>query len=208
MNLRQLRYVVATADHGTMTAAAEAMYVAQPALSRAVRELERELGLELFMRSGRGVVLTETGGHVVRYARDALRAVSAIETLAVAGPNGRGRELRIATTGAAGALDRLAMEFTRRAYGVPSGEEGQQAIRVRILPCENRGAITTAVREGMADLGVLDPPGPPDLVMHPFRQREVARIDAPPLKVTVGLVHVRRPLPPIVRDFLAFATNC
>src|SRR6185437_2679753 len=80
MNLRQLRYVVATADHGTMTAAAQALFVAQPALSRAIRELERELGVELFARAGRGVVLTDAGEQIVRYARDALQAVDAIES--------------------------------------------------------------------------------------------------------------------------------
>ncbi|MFD0534794.1 LysR family transcriptional regulator [Actinomadura luteofluorescens] len=98
MNLRQLRYVVATADHGTMTSAAQALYVAQPALSRAVRELERELGLELFARSGRGVVLTPVGEQVVRQARAALDAVDAIEGLAVTRADGRGAELRIAVT--------------------------------------------------------------------------------------------------------------
>lgn len=43
MNIQQLRYVVATAEHGSMTAAAATLYVAQPALSRAIRLLEREL---------------------------------------------------------------------------------------------------------------------------------------------------------------------
>src|SRR6266700_2101184 len=98
MNLRQLRYVVATADHGTMTSAAQALYVAQPALSRAIRELERELGIELFARSGRGVVLTVAGEEVVRQARIALEATDAIEALSAARGNGRGAELRIAAT--------------------------------------------------------------------------------------------------------------
>ncbi len=91
MNLRQLRYVVATADHGTMTSAAQALYVAQPALSRAVRELERELGVELFARSGRGVVLTPVGEQVVRQARVALDAVEAIEACRSRGPTGAAR---------------------------------------------------------------------------------------------------------------------
>ena len=61
MNLQQLRYVVATADAGSMTAAARAVPVAQPALSRAVRALEAELGVELFATRGRSVELTESG---------------------------------------------------------------------------------------------------------------------------------------------------
>src|SRR3954454_4615207 len=98
MNLRQLRYVVATADHGTMTAAAQALFVAQPALSRAIRELERELGIELFARAGRGVALTESGEQIVRYARDALRAVDAIEAFSATPSGGRPGELRVAAT--------------------------------------------------------------------------------------------------------------
>jgi DNA-binding transcriptional LysR family regulator len=196
MNLRQLRYVVATADHGTMTAAAQALYVAQPALSRAIRELERELGLELFSRSGRGVVLTETGMHVVRYAREALRAVDAIEELTVSGPNGRTVELRIA------ALAVLEGELTGRLVTEFARDRGD--VRVRVVGCDSRQAVAVAVREGRADLGVVDLPGPADLAVHPYGQREVARSNGGPILVTIGLVHARKPLTPIVRDFLAF----
>ena len=61
MNLRKLRYLVTTADEGTMTRAAEALHVAQPALSRAVRSLEREIGVTVFERKGRGVRVTRDG---------------------------------------------------------------------------------------------------------------------------------------------------
>jgi LysR family transcriptional regulator, cyn operon transcriptional activator len=280
MNLRQLRYVVATADHGTMTSAAQALYVAQPALSRAVRELERELGIELFARSGRGVVLTAAGEQVVRQARIALDAVDAIE--AVTRGNGRGSELRIAAT------PTLEPELTGRL--LPQFARDQPAIRVRVVRCDGREAVGAAVRAGRADLAVTDLPVPGDLAAHPFELREVvlisppgmklrdpvplaqldglrlivptkgtarraeldamlARIGAaptiavesderaawlgwvragrgsllwyrnqvedteglvvrslmPPLTRTIGLVHAHRPLPPIAREFLAFA---
>jgi DNA-binding transcriptional LysR family regulator len=58
MELHQLRYALAVADHGTFTAAAEASFVAQPSLSHAVRTLERELGAPLFHRLGRHIALT------------------------------------------------------------------------------------------------------------------------------------------------------
>ena len=61
MNLRHLQYFVATAEHGSFTAAARSLYVAQPSLSEQVRQLEAELGVELFARVGRGIVLTEAG---------------------------------------------------------------------------------------------------------------------------------------------------
>jgi DNA-binding transcriptional LysR family regulator len=168
MNLRQLRYVVATADHGTMTSAAQALYVAQPALSRAVRELERELGVELFARSGRGVVLTPVGEQVVRQARIALDAVDAIEGLSVARANGRGAELRIATTSS------LEPELTGRL--IPRFARDQPAVRVRVIRCGGRDAVAGALRTGRADVALTDLPVPGDLVAHPLEQREVVLI--------------------------------
>ncbi|MEO3784416.1 LysR family transcriptional regulator [Actinocorallia sp. B10E7] len=173
MNLRQLRYVVATADHGTMTSAAQALYVAQPALSRAVRELERELGTELFARSGRGVVLTAVGEQVVRQARIALDAVDAIESVTRAG--GRGAELRIAAT------PTLEPELTGRL--LPRFARDQPAVRVRVVRCEGREAVGAAVRAGRADLAVTDLPVPGDLAAHPLEQREVVLVSAPALKL-------------------------
>ena len=82
MNLQQLRYAVATADEGSMTAAARAVDVAQPALSRAVRALEAELGVELFATRGRSVELTESGRRIVAAARRGLDEVATLEELA------------------------------------------------------------------------------------------------------------------------------
>lgn len=48
MTLQQLRYVIAVADHGSMNEAAKALFISQPSLSGAVKELEKELGFELF----------------------------------------------------------------------------------------------------------------------------------------------------------------
>jgi len=175
MNLRQLRYVVATADHGTMTSAAQALYVAQPALSRAVRELERELGVELFARSGRGVVLTAVGEQVVRQARVALDAIDAIEGLSVSRANGRGAELRIATTSS------LEPELTGRL--IPRFARDQPAVRVRVIRCDGREHVASAIRSGRADLALTDLPVPGDLAAHPFEQREVVLISPPTLKL-------------------------
>ena len=69
MDLRQLSYVVAIVDHGGFTRAAEALHVAQPSLSQAIRALEKELGVALFDRIGRhpapGLRWTRIGGRVV-----------------------------------------------------------------------------------------------------------------------------------------------
>src|SRR2546423_6721636 len=78
MELRQLRYCVAVADHLHFTRAAAALHVAQPALSQQIRRLEAELGLELFARTSRSVALTEAGEAVVARAPRVLAEAGAI----------------------------------------------------------------------------------------------------------------------------------
>src|SRR3972149_5751067 len=62
MELRSLSYFVGIADEGSITRAAEKLGVAQPALTRHVKQLEAELGVRLFTRLPRGVRLTRAGG--------------------------------------------------------------------------------------------------------------------------------------------------
>ncbi len=74
MTLTQLRYLMTIAKTGSFNKAAEQLYVSQPSLTSAVKELERELGITLFYRSGRGVTLTGDGTEFLLYAKQ-LRAV-------------------------------------------------------------------------------------------------------------------------------------
>jgi LysR family transcriptional regulator of abg operon len=69
MKLNQLRDAAAIAEHGSLRAAARALRLAQPALTRSVRELEHELGAPLFERRTKGMVLTPVGESFVRRAR-------------------------------------------------------------------------------------------------------------------------------------------
>jgi LysR family transcriptional regulator, cyn operon transcriptional activator len=73
MDLRQLEYAVAVADHGGFTSAARALHLSQPSLSHGVRQLEAELGVELFQRLGRTVRPSAAGERVVDAARRVLR---------------------------------------------------------------------------------------------------------------------------------------
>jgi LysR family hydrogen peroxide-inducible transcriptional activator len=75
MNVRDLTYIVAIERHGSITRAAEACEVTQPTLSTQVAKLERELGVTLFEREGRGLRLTSAGRSVVDHARRVLGAV-------------------------------------------------------------------------------------------------------------------------------------
>src|SRR5580692_5316567 len=89
MELRQLRYVIAVADHRHFTRAAASVPVAQPALSHQVRLLEQELGIELFERSRSGVRPTEAGEIFLLRARRALGEIDlAIAALDVERPPG------------------------------------------------------------------------------------------------------------------------
>ena len=61
MTLQQLKYMIEIVNSGSMNAAAEKLFITQPSLSSAVRELEKELGIELFVRSNRGIALSAEG---------------------------------------------------------------------------------------------------------------------------------------------------
>lgn len=69
MTLTQLRYVIAIADTNSMNEAARTLFIAQPSLSQAVKELEEEIGITLFNRSNRGVRITPDGEEFLGYAR-------------------------------------------------------------------------------------------------------------------------------------------
>lgn len=80
MELDQLRAFVSVAEAGTFSRAAILLGTAQPILSRKVRVLEEELGVELFHRTGRGVVLSEAGKVLEQYARGLLDTASSAKT--------------------------------------------------------------------------------------------------------------------------------
>ena len=61
MELRHIRYFLTVAEEGSFTKAAEKLCIAQPPLSRQIRDLEEELGTQLFIRKAKGLALTESG---------------------------------------------------------------------------------------------------------------------------------------------------
>ena len=82
MNLRDLRYLVAVADHRHFGRAAAACFVSQPTLSMQIKKLEEELGVELVERTPRRIMLTAVGEEVVERAREVLREADGIRELA------------------------------------------------------------------------------------------------------------------------------
>ncbi len=81
MNILYLKYAVEVADCGTMNKAADKLYVAQPNLSRAIKELERELGITIFIRNKQGMTLTPDGEKLIAYGRDILRRIDETEAV-------------------------------------------------------------------------------------------------------------------------------
>lgn len=81
MNLQYLKYAVEVARTGSINRAAEALYVAQPNVSRAIKELEFSLGIVLFERTSKGMKLTPDGERFMQYARNILQQVDEVEEL-------------------------------------------------------------------------------------------------------------------------------
>lgn len=80
MTLTQLRYIIAIADTGSMNEAAKSLFISQPSLSLAVKELEKEIGTRLFKRSNRGVSVTQEGMEFLSYARQVVEQYQLMES--------------------------------------------------------------------------------------------------------------------------------
>lgn len=171
MTLQQLRYLVSVADHQTMTRAAAEAHVAQSVLTRAVRALERELGLQLLVRRGRGVELTDDGRRVVEAARRVLAEVALIERL------GRTRPGDARTIASVASTPTLEVELTSTL--APRYYERYPGFNLSFVHCGSRQEVAEAVLHGRVDVGVCDLPVPDELEVTPLEDKEVVVI-APP----------------------------
>lgn len=79
MTLQQLRYAISIANNKSMNKAAEELFISQPSLSSAIKELEDEIGIQLFWRSNRGVIVTPEGEEFLGYARQMIEQYNLIE---------------------------------------------------------------------------------------------------------------------------------
>jgi DNA-binding transcriptional LysR family regulator len=155
MDARQLRYFLAVVDHGGVHGAARELFVAQPSVSQALRGLERDLGTELFHRTGRRLVLTPAGESLVGPARDVLRGLRlARATVAAVGGLRGGRVLLSSMPSQA--VRPLTELIARFAADHPLVEV---VVRAAATPVE----VLEAVRVGTAELGLLGAAEPPAL---------------------------------------------
>lgn len=79
MTLQQLKYIIAISECGSITSAAQKMLIAQPSLSKAVSELEKEMGITIFYRNNRGIYLSEEGSRFLSYARQVVEQSDLLE---------------------------------------------------------------------------------------------------------------------------------
>ena len=79
MTLQQLKYILTVAETGTITEAARKLYISQPSLTNAIRELEEEMNVKIFNRTRKGVTISREGEDFLGYARQVLEQASILE---------------------------------------------------------------------------------------------------------------------------------
>jgi LysR family carnitine catabolism transcriptional activator len=178
MELQQLRYTLAVVDTGTFTAAAQACLVAQPSLSQSIRNLERELGVELFHRIGRRVVVKAAGAAFSDSARLALRAIDnvRIEVDAVRGL-------------LAGSLDLVALPTLASDPVTPlvgAFRVAHPQVTVRLAHPDGTADLIRSVLRGESELGITVAgladgaiAGDPHVVSHGLGRQEIVAVLPP-----------------------------
>ncbi|GAB1513264.1 LysR family transcriptional regulator [Actinophytocola sp. KF-1] len=148
LEVRQLRYFVAVAEELHFGRAADRLGMAQPPLSRAIRELERQLGVRLLDRTTRQVTLTPAGEVLLRDAHTVLDAVTAAgRRVRHAGAPTPSLRVALKADYDAGLLPRIIAAYEREDAAVP----------VELMMC-GRGEQERALREGRADVALVPTP--------------------------------------------------
>jgi DNA-binding transcriptional LysR family regulator len=190
MTLQQLTYFLAAAEHGSFSAAAEALFMAQPSLSEQIRRLEAELGVTLFARGGRGLELTEAGRMFLPHAE---RTVAAADEAADSVREVRditGGTVTFGTFGSAHhyLLVGLIQDF-RRQY--PN-------VRVRAIG-QNSAEVADAVRDGHVEAGLVAlPVDDRGLAVRPAMREEVLYVSADPERLREPMTAERLATAPLI----------
>lgn len=199
MNLQQLQYVLVAYEHGSFTAAAEELHLAQPSVSEQVRRLEDELGVQLFRRVGRGLVPTEAGRALRPHAEAVLGAVDAARESVVAVRELRGGTLSFGTLSTA--RDYLGSGMVsdfRRLY---------PGVRVRIVGL-NSSEAADDVREGRLEAALVGlPVNDEGLAVRPLLDDELLFASADPAKLREPMTIERLAQMPLVFPDASFGSE-
>lgn len=157
MNLRDLQYLVAVADHRHFGKAAEASFVSQPTLSTQIKKLEAELGVVLIERNPRSITLTEAGRRITDHARSILAETETIRSIA-----------RMATDPESGSL-RLGIFPTLAPYLLPHVvapiHERFPTLELLLIE-EKTDVVLGRLHEGKLDAGIMALPIHDTLLVH------------------------------------------
>ncbi|GAA4368948.1 LysR substrate-binding domain-containing protein [Nocardioides caricicola] len=167
MELRHLRSFAVLAEERHFGRAAERLHLAQPALSQQVKQLERELGVELFTRTTRRVDLTEAGARLVGHAREVLGDVDRARDDMAALASGRAGRVSVGFVGTAtyDVLPRVAQEVRRSLPGV------ELDLRGELLSPE----LAAGLADRTYDLALLRP-GEPGLDARTLRTERLVAV--------------------------------
>jgi len=171
MTLQQLRYFLAACRYGSFTAAADALYIAQPSVAEQIRRLEQEWGVRLFVRTGRRLELTESGRRLQGYADRVITAVRATETAMQEERNLQGGAASIGTVPIAQRylVNEVVTTFVARHPDVTLRVVGRHSAEVIQL-----------VRTGELEAGLVAlPVDEPALVVDPVMSDEILYAAAP-----------------------------
>ncbi len=149
MNIRDMEYIVAVVDHGSITAAAKSLFITQPSLTQCVQRVERELGGRIFTRGQNGVALTDEGVCFADYARDVLRGKQAYERRLMDVRDLRQGNIVLGFTGAQAPLV--------IPYVLPVFQERYPGIAVTLYEGPS-GQIEKRLLDRKVDIGILHPP--------------------------------------------------
>src|SRR4051794_3212554 len=175
MTLQQLTHFVAACEHGSFSAAADALHLAQPSLSEQVRRLEAELGVSLFQRAGRGLTPTEAGRTLRRHAEEVLASAEAAREAVVAVRELRGGTATFGSWGTARYYPgtEIVAEFRRR----------HPAVKVRMVG-QNSFEVVAAVRSGEVEAGMVALPiDDTGLDVRPVMRDELVYVSTDPGRV-------------------------
>jgi LysR family transcriptional regulator, carnitine catabolism transcriptional activator len=172
MDLRRLRMFLAVIDNGTVTRAAAACFVSQPALSQAIRELEQELGVALFERVGRSIKPTAAGEALVGPARQVFRELESARAAVTAVEGLEAGRVDLAC------LPTLAVDPTAVVVGTFRSQH--PAVTVHMANPEDPDELLAMVRTGVVEVGITEEPAAAaDLAVTPLGDQEL-RVVLPP----------------------------
>lgn len=154
MDVRLLRYFVVVADEGSIRGAATALRLAQPSLSRAIRDLERECGVPLLHRTGRGVTLTDAGRVLLERARHVLRDLDACGQAM--------RELRGLESGTVEVAATQGVDADPLSGLMGSFRKVHPGISFHCVPVIDAAEALQAVRTGSVEVGIVPGEYPTD----------------------------------------------